>query len=359
MCKVIKDFFKIITIFILFGNNCFGQDVTVQQNQQNVNINLPVIEKTVYVDRYRTVYVDKPLPKRVAKKLSAPIQLLGYLWIYTEDIGNFKQPPYDVIKNINVQNPYGRNNWRIPTPDELAVMENNADDVGLGDDIYLATDHSNGVLRLVSTGKSVAEQNAEIKEAEQKRILEEAKKLEEMEKNRLEEEAKMKEEIEKKRLFEEQKKLDEQKQKENENYKKIYGVTKDIANEIKSKYGLEILVRYNISYNNRNYAPSGYRLITYNEMITIQQYLTVIKKTTYLNSSSRARIPTSNVHKKYRSGKAYVQPAEITLCYNTFSKQFESSIITTGYAGSFVSYDDGYKNALNENLFTCIYVKLK
>lgn len=156
MCKVIKDFFKIIAIFILFGSNCFGQDITVQQNQQNVNINLPVMEKTVYVDRYRTVYVDKPQPIRVAKKLSAPIQLLGYLWVYPEDLGNFKQIPFDVINSINEQNMYGRDNWRTPTPDELAVLENNADKVGLGDDIYLATDHSNGVLRLVSTGKTKA-----------------------------------------------------------------------------------------------------------------------------------------------------------------------------------------------------------
>ena len=65
--------------------------------------------------------------------------------------------PNSVIVNINAQTPYGRNNWRIPTPDELAVLEANADVIGLGNDIYLATDHRNGVLRLVSTGSSIAE----------------------------------------------------------------------------------------------------------------------------------------------------------------------------------------------------------
>ena len=149
-----KNYLTFIVVFVLFSNYCFGQSVSVQQNQQNVNINLPVIEKTVYVDRYRTVYVDRPQPKRVAKKLPAPIQLLGYLWVYPEDLGTFKQPPTGVIESINAQNMYGRDNWRIPTPDELAVLENNADKVGLGDDIYLATDHSNGVLRLVSTGNT-------------------------------------------------------------------------------------------------------------------------------------------------------------------------------------------------------------
>ena len=36
-------------------------------------------------------------------------------------------------------------------------MEANADKIGLGDDIYLATDHSNGVLRLVSTDETIRE----------------------------------------------------------------------------------------------------------------------------------------------------------------------------------------------------------
>lgn len=131
-----------------------AQNISVNQNQQNVNINLPVIEKKVYIDRYRTVYVEKP---RVAKKLSAPIQLLGYLWVYPEDLGNFNQVPSNVLYNVNSRSPYGRNNWRIPTPDELAILEANADKVGLGSDIYLSTDHRNGVLRLVSTGTSEAD----------------------------------------------------------------------------------------------------------------------------------------------------------------------------------------------------------
>lgn len=138
---------SLITIFSLVINcSAYAQSYTVSQQSQQVNINLPVIEKKVYVDKYRTVYVEKP---RVAKKLDKPVMLLGYLWVYPEDLGNFKQVPESVIRALNAQNPYGHNNWRIPSPDELAVMEANAERIGLGDDIYLATDHSNGVLRLV------------------------------------------------------------------------------------------------------------------------------------------------------------------------------------------------------------------
>lgn len=128
-----------------------SQNVTVNQQSQQVNINVPVIEKPVYIEKYRTVYVNKP---RVAKKLDKPLLLLGYLWVYPEDLGNFSRVPSGVINSINAQRPYGRNTWRIPTPDELAILEANAEKVGLGDDIYLATDHCNGVLRLVAVDDS-------------------------------------------------------------------------------------------------------------------------------------------------------------------------------------------------------------
>jgi hypothetical protein len=153
------NFLMLMSFFVLFGSFCYGQ--TVVQQQQNVIVNPVVIEKPVYIERYRTVYVDKPMPKRTARKLPAPVQLLGYLWVHTEDLGNFNQQPLSVIANINAQSPFGRNDWRIPTPDELTVMENNADKIGLGDDMYMATNARNGVLRLVSTGKTVAVQKAE------------------------------------------------------------------------------------------------------------------------------------------------------------------------------------------------------
>jgi hypothetical protein len=148
--------------FIICGSiihNVLAQQTNVNAQQNNLNINVVphVIEKPVYIERYRTVYKDRPQPKRVARKLAAPVKLLGYLWVYPEDLGTFKQQPISVISEINAQNPYGRDSWRIPTPDELAVLENNAASVGLGDDIYLATDQTNGVLRLVSTGATVAE----------------------------------------------------------------------------------------------------------------------------------------------------------------------------------------------------------
>ena len=156
----------LLVIFAALGNMLMqGQNNTVIIHQSGTP---QVIEKPVYIERYRTVYVDKPQPKRIAKILSAPIKLVGYLWVYPEDLGNFKQQPISVIAQVNKQKLHGHDNWRIPTPDELALLEANADKVGLGDDIYMATDQSNGVLRLVCIEGEETEKQKEQRMAEEK-----------------------------------------------------------------------------------------------------------------------------------------------------------------------------------------------
>lgn len=161
---------------VLIVNHLYGQNIN-QNINQNVNQNTivinnqPIIEKKEYIIKYRPVYIEKPQPKRYARKLSSPICLLNYLWIYPEDLGSYVGGPSEIISQINRQGQYGRNTWRVPTDDELRLMENYADKCGLGDDIYLSTSHSNGILRLVSTGPSVQEQNNE-KQARAKAIQE-------------------------------------------------------------------------------------------------------------------------------------------------------------------------------------------
>ncbi len=145
---------KLISIiyFALIANMTLAQNYNINQNQQNININVPVIEKPVYIEKYRTVYIEKP---RVAKQLSQPVVILGYLTVFPRDIGYYNFQPHDIISNINRQNLYGKNNWRLPSPQELKLMESYADQIGLGNDIYMATTHANGQLRLVSTGSNL------------------------------------------------------------------------------------------------------------------------------------------------------------------------------------------------------------
>ena len=224
-----ENFLMSIAMVMMFGNYCYGQynsNTNVNANSNTViiqNSTTPVvervIEKPVYIERYRTVYVDKPQPKRMARELSAPILLHDYLWVYPKDIGNFKKQSdaLDIIQNINAQKPYGRNNWRIPTSGELALLENNADRVGLGDDIYLATDHSNGVLRMVSTGKSVVEQETEkveqrrVEEAKQQRLADERQRQVDVDRKRTEEQRRLEQASLQKRAEEQRKREEEAK----------------------------------------------------------------------------------------------------------------------------------------------------
>lgn len=114
------------------------------------------IDRPTYVNKYRIkgAFLTKPLPKRTARNLSTPICINGYLWVYPIDLGYFTSHPNEVISQINQQNKYGRDNWRIPTSEELMTMEDNASTIGLGDDVYMCTAHSNGVLRLVAKGET-------------------------------------------------------------------------------------------------------------------------------------------------------------------------------------------------------------
>lgn len=61
-----------------------------------------------------------------------PYVLFGYLYVFPEDIAkNTKDYPYEVVKAINKNKTYGYGNWRLPTYEELQVMEAQAKEIGL------------------------------------------------------------------------------------------------------------------------------------------------------------------------------------------------------------------------------------
>lgn len=184
---IMKRIFVLSSLFWI-SLMVYSQNYNNVNNNNNVNNviinNQPVIERVKYIEKYRTVYVDKPQPKRYARTLSAPVCLLGSIWVYTEDLGDFhsQSDAWDIVQRLNSVGAHGRNDWRIPTSAELSVMEQNADKIGLGDGIYLATSHKNGILRPVSTGLTIAQQKA-AQDAERQRYEEEQRRLEE-ERNR-------------------------------------------------------------------------------------------------------------------------------------------------------------------------------
>lgn len=162
--RVMKRLCILMIMVCLFNTILAQTNNNVNYNNNNNNIiinNQPVIEKVHYIEKYRTVYVDRPQPKRYARKLSSPVCLLNTIWVYNEDLGDFRSQSdaNEIVNHLNARGAFGRNDWRIPTSAELSVMEQYADKVGLGDGIYIATSHRNGILRPVSTGLSIAEKN--------------------------------------------------------------------------------------------------------------------------------------------------------------------------------------------------------
>ena len=100
------------------------------------------------------------------------ITLHGYLHVQPSDLGYFpERPSATLISSINRNAPYGFDDWRLPTRGEMALLFANQHIArGLTGERYITSDyHSEGNVRLVSTGKSVAVKRAE--EAEQRRIV--------------------------------------------------------------------------------------------------------------------------------------------------------------------------------------------
>lgn len=92
-----------------------AQNIIIQQNNQQQQ------EKVIVKEKKVPVYV-----KEESTELTQPVLIHGYLYVYPVDLGNFKVKdfPYDVIRNINRVKAFGRDTWRLPTEEELRVMEN-------------------------------------------------------------------------------------------------------------------------------------------------------------------------------------------------------------------------------------------
>lgn len=110
-----------LLILCLFSYSfSFGQNIIIQQNNQPVQKEVVVKEKVV------PVYI-KEKPQQPIQ----PICLHGYLYVYPEDLGEFNKEPVEIINAINKSKAYGRSTWRIPTNEELSIMENNRSRLGM------------------------------------------------------------------------------------------------------------------------------------------------------------------------------------------------------------------------------------
>lgn len=114
-----KNILAVILCCFIYDAAC-SQNIVIQQN------NPKQTEKVIVREKEVPVYIKE-------KKTSAPTEpicLHGYLWVYPEDLGRFTTYPAAVIAAINKSSAYGRNNWRLPTLEELVVLQQNVDKLG-------------------------------------------------------------------------------------------------------------------------------------------------------------------------------------------------------------------------------------
>jgi len=100
------------------------------------------------------------LPKNMTTKITEDnskrertdvVVLHGYLKLYPEDLGEYKNTPYTLIKKINEEEAYGYDSWRLPTEEEMDIIRSDGYLSGLK---YMTQSDPRGVLLLVTTAET-------------------------------------------------------------------------------------------------------------------------------------------------------------------------------------------------------------
>ena len=155
-------------------------DVSIVDGQYNLDVRLVNVELGSVEATEGATWVKgssyRELMRSVATRLMAKIPaasaipastsvitLLGHLHVFPDDIGEYSSAPTNLIATINKNSQHGYNNWRLPTAEELALMRANSRRLRLSNGIYMTSDGTySGNVRLVTTGKTITEQKAEI-----------------------------------------------------------------------------------------------------------------------------------------------------------------------------------------------------
>lgn len=60
-----------------------------------------------------------------SKDQKGKVLLYGYLSVIADELGVYEKEPIAIIQQINEHNSFGLNTWRLPTPDELRLLQYN------------------------------------------------------------------------------------------------------------------------------------------------------------------------------------------------------------------------------------------
>ena len=95
------------------------------------------------------------------RKRTSVETVYGYLKVFPNELGEFSSEPTSVIAQINKQAQHGYNNWRIPTNEELSLLQANN---YLGSGTYMTRESRRGIVLLVTDGKDYETLQAEEQE---------------------------------------------------------------------------------------------------------------------------------------------------------------------------------------------------
>ncbi len=115
-----KKLLFIMAVLLGISINANAQNIIIQQNNQQQK------EKVIVQEKEVPVYIRETNPAP-----QTPVCLYGYLYVYPEDIGRFAWYPSDVVNSINKAKAFGRSNWRLPTLEELNIIQNNVSKLGV------------------------------------------------------------------------------------------------------------------------------------------------------------------------------------------------------------------------------------
>ena len=172
-------------------------DVNIVMGQYNVDVRainvesgtIATTEGATFTDSYRAsmqtiaqnlakkiaispgpIVQSEPEPEPTPQPSNEVITIWGYLHIFPTDLGSFKEVPNNVIDRINDGVQYGYCTWRIPTNEELSLMQSN--DILPRGETYISSDGSkSGKVRLVTDEGKCSEMKADIEKLKQQGVV--------------------------------------------------------------------------------------------------------------------------------------------------------------------------------------------